>query len=117
MFHLIIKNGRIVKKNIHSSLHNKNLRVNNPFDLQLKKNLENTVLAHQMSDVPFGIFYSGGVDSTAILQIMSKFSSNPINAYLVNFDQKDNLEELKIAENIIKQLKAELEVYENLLRI
>ena len=42
---------------------------------------------------------------------MSKFSSNPINAYLVNFDQKDNLEELKIAENIIKQLKAELVVY------
>ena len=108
---LIIKNGRIVKKNIHSSLQNKYLRVNNPFDLQLKKNLENTVLAHQMSDVPFGIFYSGGVDSTAILQIMSKFSSNPINAYLVNFDQKDNLEELKIAENIIKQLKAELVVY------
>ena len=53
---MIIKNGRIVKKNIHSSLQNKNLRVNNPFDLQLKKNLENTVLAHQMSDIHLEFF-------------------------------------------------------------
>ncbi len=48
--------------------------------------LEHSVRAHLVSDVPVGLFLSGGIDSTAILAIASKLSSTPINTYSIAFE-------------------------------
>ena len=48
--------------------------------------LEQSVDLHQRSDVPYGMFLSGGVDSAAVLALMARLNSEPVLAYTANFD-------------------------------
>ena len=41
-----------------------------------------------VSDVPFGAFLSGGIDSTIIAGAMAQISSNPINTFTIGFREK-----------------------------
>ena len=57
-----------------------------------QQQLHDSVEAHLMADVPLGLFFSGGVDSTAILAAMSDLrqrdgGSAPILTYTVRFDR------------------------------
>lgn len=47
--------------------------------------LMDSVHAHQRSDVPFGLFLSSGIDSTAILACMTRLNGTPIRAYTASF--------------------------------
>lgn len=46
---------------------------------------ENSVLAHQRSDVPFGMFLSGGIDSCSVLATMAKLNAKPVLAFTAAF--------------------------------
>jgi asparagine synthase (glutamine-hydrolysing) len=48
--------------------------------------LENSVDLHQRSDVPYGVFLSGGVDSAAILAMMARLNASPVLAFTAGFD-------------------------------
>jgi asparagine synthase (glutamine-hydrolysing) len=48
--------------------------------------LENSVDLHQRSDVPYGMFLSGGVDSAVVLAMMARLNSSPVLAYTAGFD-------------------------------
>ena len=50
--------------------------------------LRKAVHRQMISDVPFGAFLSGGVDSSVITSIMSKNSSTPIKTYSIGFEEK-----------------------------
>ncbi len=52
---------------------------------QLLKLLKESVQKRLVADVPVGAFLSGGVDSSAIVGLASKFSSN-INTFSIRFD-------------------------------
>ncbi len=41
-----------------------------------------------VADVPFGAFLSGGIDSSAMVGLMSQVSTQPINTFSVVFDEK-----------------------------
>ena len=41
---------------------------------------------HQRSDVPYGMFLSSGVDSSALLTLMARLNSQPVLAYTAGFD-------------------------------
>jgi asparagine synthase (glutamine-hydrolysing) len=43
------------------------------------------VESHMVSDVPVGAFLSGGVDSSVIVAMMSKFSPQPVKTFTVGF--------------------------------
>jgi len=51
--------------------------------------LQNSVRAHLVSDVPVGIFLSGGIDSTALLALAKKATSKPINTYSIAFESAE----------------------------
>lgn len=47
--------------------------------------LRNSVEVHQRSDVPYGMFLSGGVDSSALLALMADLNENPVQAFTAGF--------------------------------
>ena len=40
-----------------------------------------------VSDVPLGMFLSGGIDSTAVLMAMTRASEQPVQAFTIGFDE------------------------------
>lgn len=48
--------------------------------------LEHSIKAHLVSDVPLGLFLSGGIDSTVILAIAKQLSSKDIKTYSLAFE-------------------------------
>ena len=53
---------------------------------RLDRALEESVLLHQRSDVPYGMFLSGGVDSAALLAMMARLNNQPVLAYTAGWD-------------------------------
>ncbi|MFT4986139.1 MAG: asparagine synthase (glutamine-hydrolyzing) [Flavobacteriales bacterium] len=60
---------------------------------KIKKNIHDTlfnaVSLRTISDVPYGAFLSGGIDSSAIVGMMSKMSDIQINTFSVVFDEAE----------------------------
>lgn len=47
--------------------------------------LMESVGVHQRSDVPYGMFFSGGIDSSALLAMMSRLNERPVKALTAGF--------------------------------
>jgi len=68
--------------------------------------LEEAVSIRMVSDVPFGAFLSGGIDSSAIVGLMSRNSDLPVKTFSVGFDETE-YSELGYAQTIAKQFRTE----------
>ncbi|MES2034626.1 MAG: asparagine synthase (glutamine-hydrolyzing) [Pseudomonadota bacterium] len=66
--------------------------------------LEDSVMVHQRSDVPYGLFLSGGVDSTAIATLMARLNARPVTAFTCGFDAPDARDERVAAERVARTL-------------
>jgi asparagine synthase (glutamine-hydrolysing) len=66
--------------------------------------LEDSVKVHQRSDVPYGLFLSGGVDSATIATLMARLNSRPVTAYTCGFDDPAASDERKAAEKVARAL-------------
>lgn len=56
--------------------------------LKLKEMFFTSVKLRMMSDVPLGMFLSGGLDSSAIAGIMAQLSDQQLNAFTVGFEKQ-----------------------------
>ena len=56
-----------------------------------------------MADVPFGVFLSGGVDSSANVALMSELMTRPVRTFTVGFHDCEALNELESARAISKR--------------
>jgi asparagine synthase (glutamine-hydrolysing) len=52
---------------------------------ECRRRLEETVRMRLMSDVPLGMFLSGGVDSSAIAALMKRMRSEPVKTFAVGY--------------------------------
>lgn len=50
--------------------------------------LEGAVSSHLMSDVPVGVFLSGGLDSSAVAALMTKIRREPIETFSVGYSEQ-----------------------------
>ena len=57
--------------------------------VQLRAELEESVRAHLVSDVPLGVFLSGGMDSSALVALMSKVSAQRPKTFSVVFAERE----------------------------
>jgi asparagine synthase (glutamine-hydrolysing) len=68
--------------------------------------LTHSVQQRLVADVPFGAFLSGGIDSSAIVGLMSKVSSEKIQTFNVSFDESE-FSEAKYAKLIAKKFNTQ----------
>jgi asparagine synthase (glutamine-hydrolysing) len=66
--------------------------------------LEESVRVHQRSDVPYGLFLSGGIDSAAIAALMARLSDRPVTAFTCGFDAEGAADERGQAERVARAL-------------
>ena len=57
---------------------------------------------HQRSDVPYGMFLSSGVDSSAVLTLMARLNSEPVLAFTAGFDTPDVADERQAAAEVAR---------------
>ncbi|MCS6819330.1 MAG: asparagine synthase (glutamine-hydrolyzing) [Chitinophagales bacterium] len=69
--------------------------------------LKDSVKAHLVSDVPFGAFLSGGIDSTLVVKYMTETLDTPVKAFTISFHEQD-FNELPYARQAAQSLGAEL---------
>jgi asparagine synthase (glutamine-hydrolysing) len=79
---------------------------------RLDRALEESVDLHQRSDVPYGMFLSGGIDSTALLVLMARLNSQPVLAYTAGFDAPGAADEREHAAAVANALGAHHETIE-----
>jgi asparagine synthase (glutamine-hydrolysing) len=51
----------------------------------LRESLNRAVTRQLMADVPLGAFLSGGIDSSSVVALMSRASSQPVNSFSIGF--------------------------------
>ena len=66
--------------------------------------LEDSVRVHQRSDVPYGLFLSGGIDSAAVATLMARLNTRPVTAFTCGFDAPGAKDERAKAERVAKAL-------------
>ena len=70
----------------------------------LDRVLEDTVKVHQRSDVPYGLFLSGGIDSSIIATLMARLNARPVTAFTCGFDLQEAADERAHAEKLARAL-------------
>ena len=79
---------------------------------RLDRALEESVDLHQRSDVPYGMFLSGGIDSATLLTLMARLNSDPVLAFTAGFDVPEAADERDHAAAVAKALGARHESIE-----
>jgi len=69
--------------------------------------LTDSVAVHQRADVPYGMFLSGGIDSSALLVLMARLNGRPVRAFTAGFNAPGAVDERDHARAVAKALGAE----------
>ncbi|PPR10603.1 MAG: Asparagine synthetase [glutamine-hydrolyzing] 1 [Alphaproteobacteria bacterium MarineAlpha11_Bin1] len=108
---IAVANGRIVERRRRDALPDKG-----PVDIEERPALKrvedallNSVEMHQRSDVPYAMFLSGGVDSSAILALMARLNDRPVHAFTAGFTGSAATDERNHARTVAGSLGADHE--------
>ena len=73
---------------MHRLKHQRDDRSEQSWIAECRERLEETVRMRLMSDVPLGVFLSGGLDSSAIAALMKRMVSGPLKTFSVGYDEE-----------------------------
>ena len=109
---LIIHKGKIVERKMTPALPNISSKLeyinSEPEALRaLDEAIMDSVNIHQLSDVQYGMFLSGGVDSSALLYAMSRLNEKPVIALTAGFKEDSVPDERERARSIARAVGAE----------
>lgn len=100
---LVIEQNKIKERFLFNSLDiNKPPSISNKAELTAK--LEDTIKVHLRSDVPVGLFFSGGIDSSAILHLMKKYQKQETHLFIAGFPTSKQHDETEKAVSIATNL-------------
>jgi len=107
---LVVQGGRIVERRCRQALGAEVGTV--PDDERrardsLAELLEESVDLHRRADVPYGMFLSGGIDSTVLLALMARLESKPVIAFTAGFAGESVADERVWARRVARRLGAE----------
>jgi asparagine synthase (glutamine-hydrolysing) len=68
-----------------------------------RQKLEETVVSHLMSDVPLGVFLSGGLDSSAVAALTARHHDGPVKTFSVGYDES-RFSELPYARQVAEHI-------------
>ena len=74
---------------------------------QLYTLMEDAVTRRLISDVPFGAFLSGGIDSSLIVALMSRNSNRPVKTFSIGYEDLPSFDETKYARDVATFHKTE----------
>lgn len=69
---------------------------------RIRELLRESIKDRMISDVPFGVFLSGGVDSSTNVALMTEFMDRPVDTFSVGFKDQSQYNEFKYAREIAK---------------
>ncbi len=99
--------GKIKEKKYWQLNYEKKLNLSEKeWEEKILNKLEEAVKLRMIADVPLGAFLSGGIDSSAIVALMAKNSSQPIKTFSIGFKESDH-DETEYAEIIAKKYKTD----------
>ena len=76
---------------------------------ELRGQLDFAVKSHLMSDVPLGVFLSGGLDSSCIVALMRRHINGPLRTFTIGYEDK-SFSELDYAEIVARHCHTEHQV-------
>ncbi|HEV8348445.1 MAG TPA: asparagine synthase (glutamine-hydrolyzing) [Vicinamibacterales bacterium] len=70
---------------------------------ELTRLLKQSIARRMVSDVPFGVLLSGGVDSSLNVALMSELMSRPVTTFTIGYEGKDDYNEFDYARQISRR--------------
>jgi len=106
---IAIEKGRIVERRQIEALPEAGIAQINAKDARaaLDLALAGSVNVHQRADVPYGMFLSGGIDSSAVLAMMARLNARPVKALTIGFSGTTASDERALAREVATSLGAE----------
>jgi asparagine synthase (glutamine-hydrolysing) len=99
---LVFENGRITtRKYFELQLESEKLNNENEILEGIKHHLKNAIKRQLLSDVPIGVYLSGGMDSSSIVAMMHSLKVKEINTFTLGFNE--DTDEFPDAEMIARQ--------------
>ena len=105
-----LKDNFITKKVFWSSNFSDNGIINESEEYFAKKTRElfkDCVQKRLMSDVPLGVYLSGGIDSSSVVAMMSQIVKEPIKTFSVGFGFGEETDELNYAKKVSEKFGTE----------
>lgn len=105
--YLVIENGKVTQQEYWDIdfAKTKNL-TEKQWGEEIIESLKNAIDLRMISEVPLGAFLSGGVDSSAVVSLMSELVDNPIKTSSIGFND-DKFDELSYADAIAQRFHTE----------
>ncbi len=104
--------GHLETKRYWSSIQNTEYRIpdaenKEEFYIQkIRSLLEDSIQKQMVSDVPFGCFLSGGIDSSTNAVLMSKAMGKPVETFSISYKDYPEFDEFKYSRKINELIKA-----------